>query len=112
MNTDIEEIRDEVWMGMTGRELVYTAAGIVIALLLLLFLVLVVKLPLTMCVYICIPCIAPFVFLGMYHPQGMTLLEYAKARRRRKQMQKLSYEAGELTDEVPVWSMERKKAEG
>lgn len=108
LNKPIEDMKNDVWMGMGWRELIYAVIAVVVAGAIIIFLAVVVKISPVVSVYIGVPCAAPIVFLGMYKKQGMTLWQYQKKKNWQKKVGTLVYEAGEMTDKIFVWSMKRK----
>lgn len=108
LNKPLEDMKDEVWMGMGWRELIYAAVGVIAAGSITIFLTFVVKISPVICVYIGVPCAAPIVLLGTYKKQELSFWQLHKKKRWQKKAGTLLYEAGELPDEVFVWSMKRK----
>lgn len=108
LNKPLEEMKDEVWMGMGWRELIYAAIGVIVAGVIIISLAFVVKLSPVICVYIGVPCAAPIVIMGMYKKQGLTIWQSKKKKSWQKKVGVLIYEAREMPDEIFVWSMKRK----
>lgn len=108
LNKPLDEMKNEIVMGMGWRELIYAAIAVVVAGAIIIFLTLVLKLSPVVCVYIGVPCAAPILILGTYKKQGMTFFQYQKKKRWQKKVGVLLYEAQELPEEIFVWSMERK----
>ena len=108
LNKPLEDMKDEVWMGMGWRELVYAGVGIVVAGAIVIFLAFVVKISPVICVYIGVPCAAPIVLLGTYKKQGLSFWQLHKKKSWQKKVGTLPYEAREMPDEIFVWSMKRK----
>ena len=108
LNKPIEDMKNEVAMGMDWRELLFVAIAIVVAGAIFIFLAVVIELSPVIAVYISVPCAAPIIFIGMYKKQGKTLFQFQKMKRWQKKVGTLVHEAREMTDEIFVWSMKRK----
>lgn len=108
LNKPLDEMKNEIVMGMGWHELIYAAIAVIVAGAIIIFLSFVVKISPVVSVYIAVPCAAPILFLGIYKKQGMTFFQYQKKKRWQKKVGTLLYEAQELPEEIFVWSMKRK----
>lgn len=108
LNKPLEEMKDEVWMGMGWTELIYAAVGVIVAGIIIITLAFVIKISPVICVYIGVPCAAPILFLGTYKKQGLSFWQLHKKKRWQKKVGTLLYESREMPDEIYVWSMKRK----
>lgn len=74
INKDIDRYQESVAMGLTARQLVYSAASVAVGggLVLLLYR----YIGLTGAAYVAIPCVAPIALGGFYSYNGMNFYEY------------------------------------
>ena len=86
LNKPIEDMKNEVAMGMDWRELLFVAIAIVVAGAIFILLAVVIELSPVIAVYISVPCAAPIIFIGMYKKQGKTLFQFQKMKRWQKKV--------------------------
>lgn len=74
INKDIDRYQETVVLGLTAKQLIFSAASVVVGggLVLLLYR----YIGLTGAVYVAIPCIAPIALEGFYSYNGMSFYEY------------------------------------
>ena len=78
INKDIDRYQESVLLGLTARQLIYSAASVIVGggLVLLLYK----YIGLTGAAYVAIPCVAPIAMGGFYSYNGMNFYEYMGRR--------------------------------
>lgn len=108
MNKDFEqEFRSTVWKGLGGRELLFGGLALTAAILSAVVIWLAAGIPASLCIYLSIPVMVPFLLLGFYRYQGAGAGELVRELRYLHATRKLPYEAEERTGKERIFTMAR-----